>query len=43
MGFREQGNMAINFLGTWGQKEYKTGNTGTKAYFKEKGTPKSKK
>ena len=29
-GFREQGNMAINFLGTWEQKENKTGNAGTK-------------
>ena len=27
---REQGNMVINFLGTWEQKENKTGNTGTK-------------
>ena len=28
--FREQGNMAINFLGTWEQKQNKTGNTGTR-------------
>ncbi len=35
--------MTINFLGTWEQKENKTGNTGTKAYFREHGTPKSKK
>ena len=32
--------MAINFLGTWEEKENKTGNTGTKAYFREQGTPK---
>ena len=41
--FREQGNMAINFLVAWEQKENKTGNTGTKAYFRQQGTPKSKK
>ena len=27
--------MAINFLGTWEQKENKTGNTGTNTYFRE--------
>ena len=42
-GFREQENMAISFLGTREQKENKTGNMGTKAYFREQGTPKSKK
>ena len=35
--------MTINFLGTWEQKENETGNTGTKAYFREQGIPKSKK
>ena len=33
------GNMAINVLGTWEQKKNKTGNKGTKAYFREQGTP----
>ena len=33
-GFREQENMAINFLGTWEQKENKTWNTGAKVYTK---------
>ena len=42
-GFTEQGNMAINFLGTWEQKENETWNMGTKAYFREQATPKSKK
>ena len=42
MGFMEQGNLAINFLGTQEQKENKTGNMETKAYFREQGTPKSK-
>ena len=40
---REQGNMAINFLGTWEQKENITENTGTKSHFTEQGTSKSKK
>ena len=35
--------MAIYFQGTREQKENKTGNTGTTAYFREQGTPKSKK
>ena len=35
--------MAINFLGTQEQKEKKTGNMETKAYFREQGIPKSKK
>ena len=35
--------MAINFLGTWEQKENKPWNKETKAYFREQGTPKSKK
>ena len=30
--------MPINFSGTWEQKENKTGNTGTKASFREQGT-----
>ena len=40
--FSEQGNMAINVLEYGNKKENKTGNTGTKAYFREQGTPKSK-
>lgn len=31
--------MAIDFLGIWVLKKNKTGNTGTKAYFREQGTP----
>ena len=35
--------MALKLLGTGEQKEKKAGNTGTKAAFREQGTPKSKK
>ena len=41
-GFRGNGNMTLKSFGTREQKENKAGNTGTKAVFREQGTPKSK-